>query len=115
MTDQPSKSREFYWNEWFPWLILLRTVPVALTARGMARGGVGMIATTRGWRAIGWVFTEAESSDPVIREWREAVDQWPWDRSLELSVKATVTSAADLFNWAAPGIPKAPVSLWQYL
>ncbi len=115
MADQPSKSREFCWHEWFPWLILLRTVRVALMARVMVLGALGIVATTLGWRAIGLVFTEAESSDPVIGEWRKAVEQWPWDRSLELSVKATVTSAADLFNWAATGIPKAPVSLWQYL
>ncbi|MEX0643164.1 MAG: hypothetical protein WD468_10715 [Pirellulales bacterium] len=117
MADQPSKTREFNWHEWFPWLILLRTVRVALMARVMALGALGLIATTLGWRAIGSVFPENSevANDPVISEWRKAVDQWPWDKSLELSVKATVTSAADLFNWAAQGIPKAPVSLWQYL
>ena len=117
MSDQASKSRELAWHEWFPWLILLRTVRVALMARVMALGALGIIATTLGWRAIGLVFPESTegATDPVISEWRKAVEQWPWDRSLELSVKATVTSAADLFNWAATGIAKAPVSLWQYL
>jgi hypothetical protein len=118
MPDQPSKSREISWHEWFPWLILLRTVRVAMMARVMALGALGLLATTLGWRAIATIFPDPSDPavrDPVITEWRKAVSQWPWDNSLELSVKATVTSAADLFHWAATGIPKAPVSLWQYL
>jgi hypothetical protein len=113
MADQPSKSREFSWHEWFPWLILLRTVRVALMARVMVLGALGLIAMTLGWRAIGAALPE--TSDPVISDWNNVANQWLWDNSPELSVEATVSSAAGLFRWAAMGLPNAPVSLWLYV
>jgi hypothetical protein len=112
---EPSKSRDFSWHEWCPWLILLRTVRVALMARIMALGALGLLATTLGWRAIAAVSPAVSPDDRVIPEWQKAVAQWPWDNSLELSVESTVTSAAALFRWAATGVPNAPVSLWQYM
>lgn len=113
MADQQTKFREVCWDEWFPWLILMRSVRVALMARVIVLGALGLIAMTLGWRAIGWVLPEI--SDPVISDWHKATSHWLWDNSPEFSIKATAASAAHLFGWAATGLPNAPVSLWLYL
>lgn len=114
MPDQVPKPHEFSWNEWFPWLILARTVRVALMARVIVLGALGLIAMTVGWRVIGAVFPEPEG-DVVMQEWNEATRRWLWEDAPELSIKATVSSADELFTWAAQGILKAPVSLWLYV
>jgi hypothetical protein len=114
MPEPQSKSREFSWSEWLPWLILLRTVRVALMARVIVLGALGLITLTLGWRAIGAIYPAI--SDPAISDWRKVANQWLWETSREeFSVESSVSSAAELFEWAARGIPKAPVALWLYV
>ena len=38
MADQPTKIREVAWSELFPWLMLLRSVRIALMARVLVLG-----------------------------------------------------------------------------
>jgi hypothetical protein len=113
MIDQHEKLREVAWNELFRWLVLLRSVRIALLARVMVLGALGLISTTLGWWCIVAVF--AASADPVIAEWREFVSQWLWNASPEFSIVSAARSADELFGAAATGLAEAPVTLWLYL
>ena len=73
MINQHDKLREVAWNELFRWLVLLRAVRIALLARVLVLGAMGLIATTLGWWAIDYVFSA--STDPVVHECRMADDR----------------------------------------
>jgi hypothetical protein len=111
--DQHDKLREVAWNELFRWLVLLRSVRIALLARVIVLGALGLFATTLGWRCIVWLFST--SADPVIGEWRVVVSQWLWNESPEFTIVTPARSAQELFASAATGLTEAPVTLWLYL
>ena len=52
MADQPTKIRDVSWSEMFPWLMLLRSVRIALLARVLVLGALGLLATTLGMIAV---------------------------------------------------------------
>ena len=115
MINQQEKVREVAWSELFRWLLLLRSVRIALMARVLVLGAIGLIATTLGWRTINWVFSG--SSDPVVAQWREDVSYWLWDkdRTPEFSIDTCVRSADELFSAAVRGLVEAPVALWLFI
>ncbi|HEY4234654.1 MAG TPA: hypothetical protein VGM76_14570 [Lacipirellulaceae bacterium] len=113
MISQQEKLRDVAWSELFRWLLLLRSVRIALMARVLVLGAIGLIATTLGWRAIGWVFSA--SSDPVLAQWHEDMRDWLWDKSPEFSIVTSVHSADELFASAARGLIEAPVTLWLFM
>lgn len=115
MTDQHEKLREVSWNELFRWLVLLRAVRIALLARVLVLGALGLAATAIGWWAIDWVF--ASTTDPVVKgpEWRTTVSGWLWDTSPEFSIVTSAQSADALFREVTKGLAEAPASLWLYL
>jgi hypothetical protein len=114
MINQPEKVRDVAWSELFRWLILLRSVRIALMARVIVLGAVGLIATTLGWRAIGWVFSA--STDPVLTQWHTDLRYWLWDDIYpEFSIAKSVHGADELFASAARGLIEAPVTLWLFL
>ena len=43
MADQPTKIRDVAWSEMFPWLMLLRSVRIALMARVLILGAMGLM------------------------------------------------------------------------
>jgi hypothetical protein len=112
MAEQLPKTRELPWSEWFPWLILVRSVRVALMARVIILATIGLIAMTLGWRAIGWVFPV--SGDTVIQEWHKDAGQWLWDQSREFAITLSAQSAKDLFVSATDSLPEAPISIWLH-
>ncbi len=115
MINHQDKLREVSWSELFRWLVLLRTVRVALLARVMVLGALGLVATTLGWWAIHFCF--ASSTDPVIRsaEWQQTIRDWLWNTSPEFSIVTSAQSADALFRQVATGLAEAPVSLWLFL
>lgn len=113
MADHPTKLREVAWTELFPWLILVRSVRIALMARVMVLGAAGLIAVTLGWRLIGWVFSG--SDDPVVAQWRVEASHWVWQNSAEFSIAMSARSADEIFRSAASGLLEAPVALWLHL
>ena len=68
MADTHTKVREVAWSELFPWLMLLRSVRIALMARVLVLGAAGLIATVIGWHFLTEAFSH--STDPVIAGWR---------------------------------------------
>ena len=115
MVNQHDKLREVSWNELFRWLVLLRAVRIALLARVLVLGAMGLAATTLGWRAIDYVFSA--NSDPVVHgtEWQTTISDWLWNKSPEFSIVTSAQSADALFEQVKEGLPEAPVSLWLYL
>lgn len=115
MIDQHEKLREISWNELFRWLMLLRAVRIALMARVLVLGALGLAATALGWWVIDYGF--ASTTDPVVKgvQWRTTVSGWLWDTSPEFSILTSAQSADALFRQVASGLAEAPVSLWLYL
>ena len=76
MADTHTKVREVAWSELFPWLMLLRSVRIALMARVLVLGAAGLITTVIGWALLTDAFSH--STDPVIAGWRAATNLRIW-------------------------------------
>jgi len=115
MINQHDKLRDVSWNELFRWLLLLRSVRIALTARVLVLGAAGLICTTLGWWGINYLFSA--SADPVIQgeAWQRTISDWLWNTSPEFSILTSARSADALFRHVATGLAEAPVSLWLFL
>jgi hypothetical protein len=118
MVEQQPPSREITWNEWWSWyisslLILVRSVRVAMMARVIVLGALGLIAMTIGWSAIDLVFSDSDHD--AMRSWQRESRQWLWEHSPGFSATVSARSADELFISAASDLPKAPVSLWLHL
>jgi hypothetical protein len=113
MADAQQKLRDVSWSELFPWLMLVRTVRIALLARVLVLGALGLIATTLGWQAIGWIFSRA--GDPDIDAFRSIASRWAWENSREFSIAISAKNADEVFASAWDGLLEAPVALWLYL
>lgn len=112
MPEHPQRVREVAWQELFPWLILTRSVRIALLARVILLGAIGIIATTSGWQVIGTLFPAGD--DPVLSELKAEADAWIWEDSPGFQVAMSARSAPDIFRSAREGLSEAPVSLWVY-
>lgn len=113
MADPSGRLREISWHELCPWLILIRSVWVALlTVRVWVLGALGLIVTTMGWWAISSAFSA--SGDPVLADWRDTGCRWVWELP-EFSVGMSVKNADELFDTASSGLLQAPVALWLHM
>jgi hypothetical protein len=115
MINQPDKLRDVSWNELFRWLLLLRSVRIALMARVLVLGAAGLIFTTLGWWSIDYLLSA--NTDPVIHgdTWRTTMSDWLWNTSPEFSILTSAQSADALFRHVAAGLAEAPVSLWLFV
>src|SRR5262245_28215370 len=115
MIDQHDKLREVAWNELFRWLSLLQSVRVALMARILILGALGLIFTTLGWWVIDYVVRA--SNDPVVQdaEWRTVMRDWLWKTSPEFSIITSARGADEWFAQVASRLAESPVTLWLYL
>ncbi|OHB81628.1 MAG: hypothetical protein A2W31_12270 [Planctomycetes bacterium RBG_16_64_10] len=77
MPDNPSTIREVAWQDLCPWLILLRTIRIALSFRVLALAAVALVALAAGWWVIGGLF--AATNDPLVQGWIEAYGTPPWE------------------------------------
>jgi hypothetical protein len=112
MADQSAKVRDVAWSELFSWLMLARSVRIALLARVLILGAVGLILTAIGWWFISWVFSR--SNDGVIQSWYNDSPRWLWE-SPEFWIPLAASSADEIFYWAKSEVIKAPLELWLYL
>jgi hypothetical protein len=117
MADSHIKVREVAWNELYPWLILLKSVRIALMARVLILGAVGLVATTVGWELLTKTF--ASSSDPVIEVWKHDANLKIWDNAIKpgfepLWVNTAAHSAEEIFESAHVWLVRAPVKIWTY-
>lgn len=62
------------WAEVFPWLNILQVFRVAISARVLVLGAIGLLLTMCGWAAIGTIF----GIDQPATSWLEPVVQCPW-------------------------------------
>jgi hypothetical protein len=110
MVDQPTKIREVAWSELFPWLMLVRSVRIALMARVLILGTLGIIATILGWRLLAEVFSR--SDDPLITSWNDVTNLWA---TKDFWVKTDTTNAPDLIYSATWYLLQAPIEIWRFL
>ncbi len=132
MAEQPAKVRDVAWFELFSWLMLARSVRIALLARVLLLGTLGLIATTLGWRAIGLVFPDSAftSAQPVAVvngaapvatldesqvDWRAELSHWAWENSRAFDIAMSARSSYEVFRSAWNWIYEAPLDLWRYL
>jgi len=113
MADPSGRLREISWHELCPWLVLLRSIRVALMFRVLVLGALGLIVTTLGWWVISSAFSA--SGDPVLQEWKTTGVRWVWVESPEFSVATSVKSADELFATASSGLLQAPVAVWLHV
>jgi hypothetical protein len=117
MADSPTKVRDVAWSELFPWLMLTRSVRVALLARVLVLGAAGLIATMIGWWLLAELFSR--STDPVITGWKHNTTLNIWNDSAEtdmapLSANTSARSAGEVFESARKNLLEAPVTIWLY-
>ncbi|MCE9547420.1 MAG: hypothetical protein K8T25_18265 [Planctomycetia bacterium] len=74
------------WRDRLPWLILVRALRPALSARLLLCAAVGLLLMIGGWRVCWWMFHN--SADPLITELRGPIvagepanvwPAWPWE------------------------------------
>jgi hypothetical protein len=117
MAETQTKVREVAWCELFPWLLLLRSVRIALMARVLVLAALGLVATWLGW----WVLSEAfaSSNDPVIRAWNQntSLRLWANEARVPLAnawVNTSALSAGEVFDSAREWLVRAPILIWTY-
>jgi hypothetical protein len=119
MAEHTTKVREVAWNELFPWMILLRSVRIALMARVFILGALGLLTTMFGWWVLANMFSG--STDPVVMEWRRNVDLGIWEDSMHRGVpnpwvNTAAQSAGEVFESAANSmLIRAPINIWLYI
>jgi hypothetical protein len=111
MAEPQRKLRDVAWNELFPWTMLAHSVRIALTARVIALGAAGLIATTIGWWVIGWIFG---SSDEAIRRGHADAGNWVWQNLPAFSLNMSARDADEVFLSAREKLLQAPLDLWLY-
>lgn len=117
MADTHIKVRDVAWNELFPWLLLLRSVRIALMARVLLLGAAGLVATVIGWALLTDAF--ARSSDPVISAWRQNTSLKLWVNAVHGKndftwVDTSARSASEVFDSAREWLVHGPVMIWTY-
>jgi len=111
MADQPGKVREVAWSELFPWLMLIRTVRIALMARVLILAALGLIVLALGWRIILWT---TGTEDEVVRTWYADSSPWIWERMSEFRIPPSAGSAREVFDTASTDLIEAPLAIWLY-
>jgi hypothetical protein len=117
MAETHTKVREVAWSELFPWLMLLRSVRIALMARVLVLGAVGLIATAIGWTLLTEAFSR--STDTVVTTWRQNTSLKIWSNSVRPEgepfwVNTSAHSAEEIFESAHVWLVRAPVRIWTY-
>jgi hypothetical protein len=110
MAESSTKVREVAWSELFPWTMLIRSVRIALMARVILLGTLGLLATMLGWVLLGALFSK--SSDPLVRSWDGLIIPWIGG---DFWVDISTRSAFDVFGSAISNLVQAPVAIWLYL
>lgn len=110
MSQGRGTVREIAWNEVFPWLILLRTLRLAINFRILLLAALALLAIVAGWRMIGAIFHETE--DVVLRTQIESRAMWPW----EMTLGHEVSARAEALPIVGPWLVRGPiVQTWLYL
>jgi hypothetical protein len=117
MADTHTKIREVAWTELFPWLMLLRSVRIALMARVLVLGAAGLIATVIGWSLLTQAFSH--STDPAIAEWPQSTSLKIWVNAVRPEaepfwVNTSAHSAEEIFESAHVWLVRAPVKIWTF-
>jgi hypothetical protein len=115
MVDTQSKVREVAWGELFPWLTLLRSVRIALMARVIVLGAIGVFATMEGWKLLGDAFLRAD--DPVLANWRPDTGLAMWldtHAAAPAWLNTSAHSVGEVIESASSYLIEAPKAIWLF-
>jgi hypothetical protein len=110
MVDPPTKIREVAWGELFPWLMLVRSVRIALMARVILLATLGILATMLGWWLLAEIFSR--SDDRLITSWADVTNLF---NTKDFWVDISTRSAFDVIYSATWYLLQAPVAIWLFL
>ena len=71
MESDNNVIRTIRWRELFPWTLIFRSLPVAVSVPVMVLAFIGVVATPVGWKISQWVFVNQEkisASDPAFAD-----------------------------------------------
>ena len=131
MSTDNSLSPQQDWRDRFPWLLIGRSVSIALDFRVIILAAAALVATVAGWRVLDAVFSGSE--DPTLQRWaqrhhvvdedgkREYDDEgealmspdrdWPWEDKELVSPPSTSVSLIDGGWWVNTPL----VGVWKWL
>ncbi len=117
MADSHTKVRDVVWSELLPWLMLLRSVRIALMARVLVLGAAGLVMTSIGWALLAEAFHN--STDPVIAGWRQSTNLKLWANAVQAKsdfawLDTSARSAGEVFDSAREWLVQGPVMIWTY-
>jgi hypothetical protein len=112
MSVEPGVLRSVSWRDCCPWLILFRTLRLAIGVQVLLLASLGAVANTAGWRVAEYLFDPQGGGDVDIRLQAD-VDffrQWPFERRGELFPPiATRNRFAGTWHQTAPAEPMMSV------
>jgi len=77
MRDDRGTLRDVRWRDIYSWLALIgQSFRLAIAPRILLLAALGLVATIAGWRVIGYLYTQADSS---FAETHDADPPWPWE------------------------------------
>ena len=71
MDSDHNEIRTIAWRELFPWTLIFRSLPVAVSLPVLLLALIGVVATPVGWKVCQWALVNTDSigkSDPVFAE-----------------------------------------------
>jgi hypothetical protein len=110
MSEPQLTLRSIAWRELFPWLILFRSVRIALMARVLLLGASGLLVTIIGWQVLGAAFSKLD--DQVIHEWTQDANHWLWG---PFNFSASARNSREVFESASRNLEQAPVEVWLFM
>jgi hypothetical protein len=107
MSGRSDVLREIDWQEICPWLILVRALRLALSARVLLLAVLGLLAATAGHRLLGSLFFDT-SADSSEQAWNLDDAPWPWSvaggtDTVGAGWKEPLLSATDPTRWREAG------------
>jgi hypothetical protein len=103
MPDDPGTIRRIVWTELFPWLILVRALRLAISARLLVLAAIAVALSVGGWWVFGQLF--AGSGDEQLRGWIAEYGELPHP----LAIDATMNGFGSLV-WPAKDAELPPTS-----
>jgi len=110
MVEPTHKIRDVAWSDLFPWLMLVRCVRIALMARVILLGTLGIIATILGWFLLGEVFSLGD--DPLFDAWHNVAKFFAND---DFWADVSNYTAYEVIGSATQHLLQAPIAIWQFL
>jgi hypothetical protein len=112
MSDDQVTLRSVSWRDCCPWLIIFRTVGLAISMQVLFLATVGVLANTAGWRISEYLFVSQKDKieDPGLRLTAHYYSQWPGDRPVAPEPPCPIMTSPPTMPVRIENMPHNPVS-----